>query len=129
MGRRDDERRARFDYAGLERVFHEKARLGILTALVTERDGVAFGDLKTLCGLTDGNLSRHLKTLAEAGLVESEREDAGGRAQSVYRMTREGLGRFLAYLDELDRVVADASPARASRSTRRSAPRPGGAGA
>ena len=52
---------------GLDRVLHEKARLGILTALVTHRSGLSFGDLARLCSLTDGNLSRHLDVLAGRG--------------------------------------------------------------
>ena len=129
MAEQDGARRARFHYGGLERVIHEKARLGILTALVSERDGVAFSDLKLLCDLTDGNLSRHLKTLIEAELVVAEREEDEGRPQSIYRLTREGRARFLGYLQELERVVADATPARAERRLRRSSPRPGQAGA
>ena len=58
----------RFAYDGLERVFHEKARLGIMTSLVTNPRGLIFSDLKELCHLTDGNLSRHLQVLHEAGL-------------------------------------------------------------
>ena len=129
MAAEDGARRARFHYAGLERVIHEKARLGILTALVTERGGVAFNDLKLLCDLTDGNLSRHLKTLVDAELVVAEREEDDGRPQSIYRLTRAGRERFLGYLAELDRVVADAAPARSARRLRRSGPRPDGAGA
>jgi len=124
-----DARKARFHYGGLERVIHEKARLGILTALVTEPDGVAFNDLKLLCDLTDGNLSRHVKTLIEAELVVAEREEDEGRLQSVYRLTREGRARFLGYLEELERVVADAAPARGARRQRRPSPRADGAGA
>ena len=50
---------------GLDRVLHEKARLGIMTSLVGHPKGLAFGDLKKLCNLTDGNLSRHLQVLQE----------------------------------------------------------------
>src|SRR6202521_1880793 len=60
----------RFAYEGLDRVIHEKARLGIVTSLVTHPRGLLFNDLKELCALSDGNLSRHLQILAEAGLVE-----------------------------------------------------------
>ena len=56
-------------YEGLERVFHEKARLGIMTSLFTHPKGLIFADLKELCALTDGNLSRHLQVLHEAGLI------------------------------------------------------------
>ena len=58
----------RFAYEGLERVFHEKARLGIMTSLVTHPRGVIFSDLKELCHLTDGNLSRHLQVLTRGRL-------------------------------------------------------------
>ncbi|HEV3445202.1 MAG TPA: transcriptional regulator, partial [Gemmataceae bacterium] len=55
----------RFAYEGLDRVIHERARLSVLTSLVTNPKGLAFGDLKQLCSLTDGNLSRHLRVLEE----------------------------------------------------------------
>ena len=45
----------RFAYEGLDRVIHERARLSVLTSLVTNPKGLAFGDLKQLCALTDGN--------------------------------------------------------------------------
>jgi len=45
----------RFAYEGLDRVIHERARLSVLTSLVTNPKGLAFGDLKQLCSLTDGN--------------------------------------------------------------------------
>ena len=48
----------RFAYGGLERVIHEKARLSILASLASHADGLLFNDLKALCALTDGNLSR-----------------------------------------------------------------------
>ena len=129
MSRKDGARRARFHYGGLERVIHEKARLGILTALIAEREGIAFSDLKELCDLTDGNLSRHLKTLVDAELVASERDSDEGRPQSIYRLTRSGRTRFMEYLAELERVVADAAPARPAPGRRRPRPRAGGAGA
>ena len=62
--------KARFAYEGLDRTIHERARLSVLTSLVGHPKGLIFNDLKDLCGLTDGNLSRHLQVLQEAGLVE-----------------------------------------------------------
>ena len=59
----------RFAYEGLERIFHEKARLGIMTSLLTHPEGLVFNDLKKLCALTDGNLSRHMQALNEANFV------------------------------------------------------------
>jgi DNA-binding MarR family transcriptional regulator len=105
----------RFAYEGLDRVLHEKARLGIMTSLVTRGEGVLFTELKRLCALTDGNLSRHLDVLQEAGLVEAWRGSDGGRPQTLYRLTTEGRARFLAYLEELEQVVRDALPKAAKR--------------
>ena len=67
----------RYAYEGLDRVLHEKARLGIMTSLVTRSEGVLFNELKRLCALTDGNLSRHLDVLQEAALVEAWRGTDG----------------------------------------------------
>ncbi|MHC4473922.1 MAG: transcriptional regulator [Planctomycetota bacterium] len=101
----------RYSYDRLDRVIHERARLGILTSLVAHADGLPWGDLKALCSLTDGNLSRHLKVLTEAGLVSLERETGEGRPQTRCRMTPVGRQRFVAYLAELERVVKDAMEA------------------
>jgi DNA-binding transcriptional ArsR family regulator len=98
----------RFAYEGIERVLHEKARLSIMTSLVTNQSGVVFGDLKELCSLTDGNLSRHLQVLQEAGLVEVWKGYQGNRPQTLCRLTADGRKRFLEYIVVLEGVVADA---------------------
>jgi DNA-binding transcriptional ArsR family regulator len=108
----------RFAYEGLERVLHEKARLGIMTSLVTRPDGLLFGELKRLCALTDGNLSRHLDVLREAGLVEIWKGFENRRPQTLCRLSPEGRQRFLAYLEELEQVVRDAMPKAAKRHER-----------
>lgn len=102
----------RFAYAGLDRVIHEKARLGILTSLVTHPEGLLFNDLKELCSLTDGNLSRHLKTLQEAGVVEVWKGFKESHPQTLCRITPQGKRRFVEYLDVLEEVVAAAAQAR-----------------
>jgi len=99
----------RFAYEGLDRAIHEKARLGILTSLCGHRDGLSFNDLKELCSLTDGNLSRHLAVLSEAGLVGMDKERTTSRPQSIYRITADGRRRFLEYISVLESVVADAA--------------------
>lgn len=98
----------RFSYAGLDRVMHEKARLGILASLAANADGLLFNDLKQLCSLTDGNLSRHLGVLSEAGLVEIWKGSTGSRPQTMYRLTPTGRDRFSQYIGVLEKVVADA---------------------
>jgi DNA-binding transcriptional ArsR family regulator len=101
----------KFAYPGLDRVIHEKARLGILTSLVAHDGGLAFTDLKDLCDLTDGNLNRHLDVLREAGLVEIRKDSRGRRTKTVCRITARGRTCFLDYLVELERVVAAAAKA------------------
>lgn len=113
-----DDRAGRYAYEGLDRVLHEKARLGIMTSLVTKPDGLLFGELKRLCALTDGNLSRHLDVLHEAGLVEIWKGFENRRPQTLLRLSPEGRQRFLAYLEELEQVVRDAMPRAAKRSER-----------
>ena len=98
----------RFAYEGIERVLHEKARLSIMTSLVTHPAGLLFADLKELCSLTDGNLSRHLQVLQEAGLVEVWKGFQNNRPQTLCRITEEGRKRFVEYVNVLESVVADA---------------------
>jgi DNA-binding transcriptional ArsR family regulator len=100
----------RFAYQGLDRVLHEKARLGLLSSLVAHAEGLKFSEMRTLCALTDGNLNRHLEVLREAGLVELWKGVEGRRPQTVARLTPDGRRRFLAYVEELERVVRDARP-------------------
>ena len=103
----------RFAYDGLERVFHEKARLSIMTSLMSHPNGILFNDVKNLCALTDGNLSRHLHTLSKAGLVSTVRRasKSGGRAQTLVCLTKGGRERFESYLELLEQVMRDAAAA------------------
>ncbi len=102
---------APFSFDGLDRVIHEKARLGVLSSLIAHPKGLAFGDLKQLCGLTDGNLSRHLHVLQAAGLVEVIKGYEGNRPHTSCRLTKIGRRRFLDYLAVLERLVRDAAQA------------------
>jgi DNA-binding transcriptional ArsR family regulator len=102
---------APFSYEGLDRVIHEKARLGLLTSLMAHPKGLPFGELKQLCGLTDGNLSRHLQVLSDAGLVTINKRFERNRPLTTCRITPAGRQRFLDYLSVLERVVRDAAEA------------------
>ncbi len=101
--------KAPFAYDGLDRIFHEKARLGIVTSLIGHADGLTFSDLKQLCALTDGNLSRHLQVLEEAGYIGIEKGFDGKRPRTHCRLTKGGRTRFLAYLNELEDVLRKAA--------------------
>lgn len=100
---------APFAYQGLDRVIHERARLSVLTSLMTHQSGLSFVELKRLCALTDGNLARHLQVLEAEGMVRLAKEDDGSRAQTTARITASGRKRFLEYLSILEQVVRDAA--------------------
>jgi DNA-binding MarR family transcriptional regulator len=109
MKRRADEAGGRFAYEGLDRVIHERARLSVLTSLLTNPKGLAFNDLKELCSLTDGNLSRHLKVLEEEEMVASVKEQDKNRPLTIVRITAAGRKRYMDYLATLEQVVKDAA--------------------
>ena len=98
---------APFAYSGLERIFHERGRLAVCTCLISHPDGMSFTELQEACGLTDGNLSRHLSALAEMDIVSVSKESGAGRPTTVCRITKGGRTRFLSYIDELESVVRD----------------------
>jgi DNA-binding MarR family transcriptional regulator len=93
---------------------HERSRLGILTSLASHQLGLTFNDLKAMCALTDGNLSRQLSILEEAGFVEITKATINNRPQTRCALTPEGRRRFIDYVAELERVVADAAAAEAA---------------
>lgn len=99
----------RFAYEGLDRVIHERARLSVLTSLITNPKGLTFNDLKQLCSLTDGNLSRHMSVLEKGNLIEIVKGHDRNRPQTVCRITSSGRKRFLEYLSTLEQVVHDAA--------------------
>ncbi len=106
------ESEGRFAYEGLDRVIHERARLSVLTSLITNPKGVPFNDLKQLCTLTDGNLSRHLRVLETEGMVAILKGQDGNRPQTICRITPAGRKRYLEYLSTLEQVVKDAANVR-----------------
>jgi DNA-binding transcriptional ArsR family regulator len=114
---------SRFAYDGLDRVIHERARLSVLTSLVTHSKGLLFGELKELCALTDGNLNRHLQVLEEAKLVSVSKRYERNRPQTVCRVTPLGRRRYLDYLEVLEQVILDGSrtPSQSASGSRRPA--------
>jgi hypothetical protein len=109
MKAKDQSSQGRFAYEGLDRVIHERARLSVLTSLVTSPKGLAFGDLKQLCALTDGNLNRHLRVLENEEMVEIVKKHDRNRPLTVCRITASGRARYVEYLSTLEQVVRDAA--------------------
>ena len=108
MSEETSDETGRFAFGGLDRVLHEKARLGILTSLLAHHRGLSFNELRDHCSLTDGNLSRHLSTLQEAGLVSIGKSTKAKRSLTLVELTPEGKERFLGYLALLEGIVSGA---------------------
>ena len=90
-------------------MIHERARLSVLTSLMTNPKGLAFGDLKQLCALTDGNLNRHLRVLEKGKMVEIVKKTDRNRPLTICRITASGRARYMEYLSTLEQVVRDAA--------------------
>lgn len=100
---------APFAFDGLDRTIHEKARLSILTSLISKPDGLSFNQLKELCALTDGNLSRHVQVLQDAGLVSITKTFVDNRPHTTCALTGAGRERFMDYLNVLETVLKNAN--------------------
>jgi len=88
----------------LDRLIHERMRLGILSALaVNER--MSFGDLKTLLRTTDGNLSVHARKLEEAEYVLCEKSFEGRVPKTEYAITASGRRALERYLDHMESLI------------------------
>lgn len=87
----------------LDKVIHERMRLGIISALVAN-ETLSFTDLKNLLNTTDGNISVHARKLEEAGYLTCEKSFKGRVPLTEYRITtngREALNRYLNHMEAL----------------------------
>ena len=98
-------------YEALEKIFHEPNRLAIMSALCRSSHGLTFNDLKEECRLTDGNLSRHLKALEEAGAIAIKKTFVGVKPQTTALLSARGRQNFLDYLKALEEVLKKAAEA------------------
>ena len=88
----------------LDRLIHERMRLGILSALAVN-DRMSFGDLKTLLKTTDGNLSVHSRKLEEAEYVLCEKSFEGRVPKTEYVITAAGRRALERYLDHMESLI------------------------
>jgi predicted ArsR family transcriptional regulator len=93
---------------GLDRIIHERARLGIMAILVGEQQA-EFSALKKSLGLSDGNLNAHLKVLEKSGYVAVTKEFVANRPRTTYRATDRGRLAFRDYIDALERFLKNIS--------------------
>jgi DNA-binding MarR family transcriptional regulator len=89
---------------GLDRVVHERLRLGILSALAVN-SSLTFNDLKKLLQTTDGNLSVHARKLEEAHYIHCDKSFVGKVPRTEYRMTAAGRRALERYLDEMESLI------------------------
>lgn len=92
-------------FPNLDRVIHEKARLAIVSAL-SATPSLTFTDLRNLLGMTDGNLTSHLRILQEAGVVSLTKSSGDNRPQTTCTLTDSGRSAFTEYLGHLERIVS-----------------------
>lgn len=92
-------------YAALKQVFHEPSRMALVTALCSRSAGASFGELKSWCNLTDGNLNCHLKALREADVICVSKINGKARSHTQIKITDAGKEQFLQYLHALERAL------------------------
>jgi DNA-binding MarR family transcriptional regulator len=91
----------------LDRVIHERIRLGIVSALAVN-DSLSFHELKRLLSTTDGNLSVHARRLEEAGYVSCEKAFEGRVPKTTFRLTAAGRRALTRYLDHMEALIRSA---------------------
>ena len=90
--------------AELDRLIHERVRLGIVSALAVN-DSLSFNELKGLLKTTDGNLSVHARKLEEASYVTCTKSFAGRIPKTEYRLTGAGRRALEHYLDHMEALI------------------------
>ena len=98
------ERRAPGEIPQLDRLIHERIRLGIISALAVN-DSLSFGDLKRLLHTTDGNLSVHARKLEEGGYLACHKFFEGRVPRTEYRLTAVGRRALDGYLRDMEEVI------------------------
>ena len=88
----------------LDRLIHEKVRLGIVSALAAN-ESLSFNDLKKLLNTTDGNLSVHARRLEDANYVTCTKTFEGRMPKTEYRLTAAGRKALEKYLDHMEALI------------------------
>lgn len=88
----------------LDRVIHERTRLGIVSALAVNAS-LSFNELKKLVGASDGNLSVHARKLEDAGYIACTKSFAGRLPKTEYRLTSAGRRELERYLNHMEALI------------------------
>ncbi len=92
------------DTLELDRLIHERVRLGIVSSLAVN-GSLTFTDLRDLLGITDGNLSAHARRLEEAGYVACKKSYEGRTPKTEYKLTKKGKRELSAYLNHMEAII------------------------
>ena len=90
--------------ADLDKVIHERMRLGITSALAAN-EKLSFTELKTLLNTTDGNISVHARKLEDAGYVTCEKSFKGRMPLTEYKITKQGRAALERYLNHMEALI------------------------
>jgi DNA-binding MarR family transcriptional regulator len=93
----------------LDRVIHEKGRLAIMSLLAAS-PALSFTELRDTLGMTDGNLTTHLRILQEEGFVALSKSYANKRPLTTCSLTAAGKKAFTGYIDLLEQIVRQNKP-------------------
>ena len=96
--------RARNPAPSLDRLIHERLRLGIVSALAAN-DSLTFSDLKSLMSITDGNLSVHARKLEDAGYITCTKYFEGRLPKTEYKLTAAGRRALENYLGHMETLI------------------------
>ena len=89
----------------LDKIIHERMRLGIISALAANTK-LSFADLKSLLNTTDGNISVHARKLEDAGYLTCEKSFKGRTPLTEYAITSEGREALEKYLNHMEALIA-----------------------
>ncbi|MDE0899109.1 MAG: transcriptional regulator [Longimicrobiales bacterium] len=92
------------DTLELDRLIHERVRLGIVSSLAVN-GSLPFTDLRDLLGITDGNLSAHARRLEDAGYVTCNKSYEGRTPKTEYALTATGRKELKGYLDHMEAII------------------------
>jgi DNA-binding transcriptional ArsR family regulator len=89
----------------LDTLIHERTRLGIVSALAA-RKGISFTELKSILGVTDGNLSAHARKLEDAGYITSSKRFEGRMPRTEYALTAAGRAALQHYVEHMENLIS-----------------------
>ena len=97
------------NFLNLDRIIHEKGRLAIMSLLAASPE-LSFTELRDTLGMTDGNLTTHIRTLQEAGYVSVAKTYQNNRPLTTCLLTTKGRKAFAEYINLLEKIVQQSKP-------------------